>query len=47
MLNPDTYDPNPLPRSVENTFCPHCDSVGYPTNHYLYRCDNVECGRYF
>ena len=47
MLNPDTYDPKPKPRYVHETMCPHCYNHGYPTNHYLYRCYNIECGRYF
>jgi hypothetical protein len=47
MLNPDTYDPKPLPRKEIDKICPHCDRIGYPTNHYLYRCENKECGRYF
>ena len=48
ILNPDTYDPKPLPREVKDKMCPHCDHIGYPTNHYLYRCANDnECGRYF
>jgi hypothetical protein len=47
ILNPDTYDPKPLPRDVKDTFCPHCNTSGEPTNHYLYKCTSVECGRYW
>lgn len=47
ILNPDKYDPNPLPRNSEEKICPHCDHFGDPTNRYLYRCENPECGRYF
>ena len=47
ILNQDTYDPKPLPREVKDKMCPHCDHIGYPTNRYLYRCANNDCGRYF
>lgn len=47
MLNLDSYDPNPLPREKKDKSCPHCSHAGEPTNHYLYRCMNTDCGRYW
>ena len=47
MLNPDTYDPQPLPREAVDKICPVCGCFGEPTNHYLYRCANSECGKYW
>ena len=45
--NPSDYKPVPLARKFEFMFCPHCETRGQPTNRYLFRCQNVDCGRYF
>lgn len=46
-LSPSDFVPQPLDRMSEYKFCPHCETRGEPTNRYLYRCKNNECGRYF
>jgi NADH pyrophosphatase NudC (nudix superfamily) len=46
-LSPSDYVPTPLPREHEYRFCPHCGTRGEPSNKYLYRCQQYECGRYF
>jgi hypothetical protein len=47
FLPSDFKRPKPLPREHEYKFCPHCGTRGEPSNKYLYRCQQYECGRYF
>lgn len=46
-ITPSEFKPEPLPREMQYKFCPHCGFRGYPTNKYLYRCGQQDCGRYF
>lgn len=41
------YIVDPIPRKEEDWYCPHCGTIGDPSNRYLYRCSNPECGRYW
>lgn len=46
------YKPVRIPRARRDTYCPHCatgefEFQGVPTNRYLYRCTNYDCGRYW
>lgn len=43
----DDYTVTPIERHIFDKTCPHCDSQGNPTNRYLYRCTNPNCGRYW
>jgi hypothetical protein len=52
MLNQDgkigsDYKPRQQDREEDDTYCPHCGGRGVPTNHYLYRCQELDCGRYW
>ena len=41
------YKVIPLPRTEHEEYCPYCNWHGDPSNRYLYRCSNPECGRYW
>lgn len=41
------YKPQYIGRPSWERCCPHCDTEGKPSNRYLYRCSNPDCGRYW